>query len=150
MKIKYRKNLGKLNFIGRFFLNSNAIEKNGAGSLNLFGRTFKYQLGKAFYRTYKELFEKKIYDFDATSNSPLIIDCGANIGLSLLFFSKRYPTARIIAFEPDVTILPYLRANIASQLLDNVVLHEKAVWTEETTLEFFTDAGMGGRIGENI
>ncbi len=70
------------------------------------------------------------------------------MGLSLLFFSKRYTSARIIAFEPDASVLPCLRANIASQSMDNVELHEKAVWTEETTLDFFSDAGMGGRVGE--
>jgi FkbM family methyltransferase len=33
--------------------------------------------------------------------TPLIVDCGSNIGLSLLYFSLQYPHARIIGVEPD-------------------------------------------------
>ena len=84
----------------------NATSKHDSGFINLLGNRFEYHHGHSFCVTYKELFEKKIYKFVPTSDTPLIIDCGANMGLSLLFFSKRYPTARIIAFEPDETILP--------------------------------------------
>ncbi len=61
MKIKYINKLEKnklFKFIG-FFNNSNRIEKNGSGSINLFGKIFEYHLGIAFYRTYCEIFEKK-------------------------------------------------------------------------------------------
>jgi FkbM family methyltransferase len=33
--------------------------------------------------------------------TPLIVDCGSNVGFSLLYFSLRYPLARIIGIEPD-------------------------------------------------
>ena len=125
-----------------------ATRRRRSGSVKLFGKRFEYHYRYCFDLTYKELFNQNIYEFDADSDTPLILDCGANMGLSLLFFSKRYPKSRIIAFEPDETVLPCLRANITAQLMDNVELVEKAVWTEETSLNFFTDSGMGGRIGE--
>jgi FkbM family methyltransferase len=70
------------------------------------------------------------------------------MGLSILYFSKIYTNAEIIAFEPDEAVLPFLEKNIQSQKLMNVDLHKKAIWIEETELMFYTDNGLGGRIGK--
>jgi FkbM family methyltransferase len=118
------------------------------GEIILFGNKFYYHNGLAFYETYKEIFERNIYEFNSNSSNPIIIDCGANMGLSVLYFSKKYPNAEIIAFEPDESVLPFLEKNIYSQKIDNLKLYKKAVWTEETELKFYTDNGLGGRIGK--
>jgi FkbM family methyltransferase len=34
--------------------------------------------------------------------TPLIIDCGANIGLSAVYFALQFPAARIVAIEPHI------------------------------------------------
>jgi FkbM family methyltransferase len=117
------------------------------GSIKLFDKPFYYHFGLAFYDTYKEIFEKKIYEFKTADSSPIILDCGANMGVSALYFSKQFPNAKIIAFEPDESVLPFLEKNIQSQNLQNVELHKKGVWTEETELSFYTDNGLGGRTG---
>ena len=44
---------------------------------------------------------------------PLIIDCGANIGLSAIWFLSRYPKAEIVAVEPDDGNLAIMRRNLA-------------------------------------
>ncbi|PKH67671.1 FkbM family methyltransferase [Flavobacterium sp. ALD4] len=116
------------------------------GEIVLFENKFFYHHEMAFYNTYKEIFEKCIYNFKINNSSPIIIDCGANMGLSVLYFSKKYPNAEIIAFEPDESVLPFLEKNILSQDLKNVVLNKKAVWIEETELKFYTDNGLGGRV----
>lgn len=118
------------------------------GKIKLFKKEFNYHYGLAFYDTYNEIFGSKIYDFNTIAPQPVIIDCGANMGLSILFFSKRFPNAEIIAFEPDDAVLPFLEKNIYSQGIKNVELHKKAVWREETELTFYTDNGLGGRIGK--
>jgi FkbM family methyltransferase len=120
------------------------------GEINLFNKKFYYHYGLAFYDTYREIFEKNIYEFKTNSSKPIIIDCGANMGLSVLYFSKKYPNAEIIAFEPDETVLPYFEKNINTQNIKNVELYKKAVWTEETELKFYTDNGLGGRIGKEF
>lgn len=117
------------------------------GKIILFEKEFYYHWGGPFYDTYNEIFRDNIYEFNTTALKPIIIDCGANMGLSLLYFSRRFPNGKIIAFEPDETVLPFLEKNIKSQGLKNVELHKKAVWNEETEVSFYTDYGLGGRIG---
>jgi FkbM family methyltransferase len=47
-----------------------------------------------------EYLDKLYGDIVATGKRPLIVDCGANIGTSALWFSVRYPEAHIVAIEP--------------------------------------------------
>jgi hypothetical protein len=55
-----------------------------------------------------EIFVNAEYEFRADHDQPCIIDCGANIGLSVLFFKALYPHATVIAFEPDSASLAQL------------------------------------------
>jgi len=47
----------------------------------------------------------------ARGEKPLLIDCGANIGLSVLHFAHEFPEAQIIAIEPDDDNFKLLRKN---------------------------------------
>lgn len=38
-----------------------------------------------------------------TGETPVIVDAGANVGFSALWFAARFPQARIVAIEPDPT-----------------------------------------------
>ncbi len=40
-------------------------------------------------------------DVGALGGRPLVVDCGANIGVSSAYFAIRYPAARIVALEPE-------------------------------------------------
>lgn len=75
----------------------------------------------------KDVFEKRIYHFDSTADAPLVLDAGANIGMSTLYFKHVYPDARIIAFEPDPIVLPYLRRNVAGNGLADVCIVPSAL-----------------------
>jgi len=71
----------------------------------------------AEYRTFRSIFADEDYNlaligrwtdvkagYDriiADGRTPLIVDCGANIGLSAVYFALAYPDARIIAVEPQ-------------------------------------------------
>ncbi|MDB5121463.1 MAG: Methyltransferase, FkbM family [Sphingobacteriales bacterium] len=119
---------------------------NKVGFANIFDKPFKFHDGKSFVSTYKELFQCDIYKFNPSNTSSTILDCGANMGLSVLYFSKNYPNHTIVAFEPDENIFNILKENVESFNLKNVILHQKAVWTRSETLKFYSDGGMGGRI----
>lgn len=47
----------------------------------------------------------------ASGRKPLIIDCGANIGTSVLWFRARYPEAHIVALEPEPANFELMRLN---------------------------------------
>jgi FkbM family methyltransferase len=122
-------------------------EKYGvSGSITVEQKPFSFHDARCFYDTWQELIVNKMYEFETESAKPYIIDCGANLGLSVYYFSKLYPTAEIVAFEPEEAIFNVLDANIKTYQLKNVTAYKKAVWDSETTLEFFTDKGMGGSV----
>ena len=117
------------------------------GYAELFGRKFFFHDSESFLVSYTEIFENEIYRFHASQIKHTIIDCGANIGLSVLFFSHNYPDHKIIAFEPDEHVFPLLQQNVRNYGLHNVQLIQSAVWDTEEVQQFYTDHGMGGRIG---
>lgn len=101
----------------------------------------------AFYLCYKELFEQEIYKFYTSSQQPFIIDCGANLGMSIIYFKMLYPHAHIIGFEADPHIFGFLQKNIQSFQYENVEIYNKAVWNKnDETLSFLEEGGAGGRI----
>ncbi|MGH6977660.1 MAG: FkbM family methyltransferase [Stellaceae bacterium] len=62
----------------------------------------------------------------AEGETPLIVDCGANIGLASIWFAHVFPRARIYAIEPDAGNFAVLRANTADYA--NIVAVRAAVW----------------------
>lgn len=68
-----------------------------------------------------------------TYNDPqIIIDCGANIGLSTIFFKNSYPNAKIFSIEPDQENFSRLKDNIKKY--DNIIPINKAIWYKECLL----------------
>lgn len=55
------------------------------------------------------------YRAACAAGTPLIVDLGANIGLSSLYFSMIWPDAQIVAIEPDAGNYSALRRNIATR-----------------------------------
>jgi FkbM family methyltransferase len=96
--------------------------------------------------TYKELFEEEIYNFIAETSSPFIIDCGANIGLSVLYFKSLYPNATVLAFEPDADNFALLKKNVASNKLSGVECRKSAVWVHNEFISFSSDGTQGSSI----
>lgn len=50
----------------------------------------------------------------AAGKVPLLLDCGANIGLSALFFRDMFPEARIVAVEPDPDNFAVMKENVTA------------------------------------
>lgn len=102
----------------------------------------------SFIAQYNEFIIRNVYKFNTENKTPYIIDCGSNIGLSIISYKKMYPDAKIIGFEPDPNILSIANKNINNAKLTDVQIINKAVWTEETTLIFHQEGSAGGRLVE--
>jgi FkbM family methyltransferase len=77
---------------------------------------------ECFWVLFHEIFVPQVYFFESPRPDPLIFDCGANIGMSVLYFKSLYPEARIVAFEPDPVTFEMLRRNVAENNLKGVEL----------------------------
>ena len=75
----------------------------------------------------KEKFVEGQYYFDNEKQEPVVIDCGANIGISALYFKSLYPHAIVHCFEPYSKAVDYLKRNIAANNLENVFVYQEAV-----------------------
>jgi FkbM family methyltransferase len=87
-----------------------------------------------------EIFLEREYSFTPHSSLPAIIDCGSNIGISILFFKKLFPQARIIGFEPDLKTFELLSRNVTENGLSGVSLHNAAVSSKTGEVAFFSDS----------
>ena len=87
----------------------------------------------SFIWQYKEIFVDEIYKFKTDSNSPIIFDCGANIGVSCLYFKKFYPESRIKAFEAVPEIADVLSSNLNN--INGIEVINKAVWINNDGIE---------------
>ena len=118
-------------------------------------RTYNINNGKVYYsnpseflHTLREIFVHEIYKASYPAGS-YIIDCGANIGLSSIYFKQQCPDAEIIAFEPDSKNYELLTKNIASLNLANITPRKEAIWIEDTEIDFSDDGTMGSKIELN-
>lgn len=111
----------------------------------LFNNNLFFYSAPELLHGFKEIFIDKIYKQPLVEN-PYIIDCGANIGMSVIYMKQQFPQAEIIAFEPDETNFSLLNKNINSFGYSNVLLYKEAIWNENTTLQFSNESSMGSKI----
>jgi FkbM family methyltransferase len=91
-----------------------------------------------------EVFFDMSYMFSATTDSPRIVDCGSNIGLSVLFFKYLFPKAKITAFEPDPDTFGILSKNIEQNFLHEVTVHCCALTDYDGMIEFYKPSDRRG------
>lgn len=116
------------------------------GKVSFLGKHLKFIDNASFFFMKDEIFNKQIYRFKTDNETPTILDVGSNIGLSIIYFKKLYPTAKVIGFEPDKRVFHLLEGNIKNYQLSNVELHCKGAWKEDTMLRFYSEGADGGRI----
>lgn len=95
---------------------------------------------------WNDLFVRGAYGVRCTSDAPRILDLGANIGLASLYFKKRYPGARITAYEADPGICDVLRRNLRANGAGDVEVVNKAVWISDGDVSFDREGADSGSV----
>ncbi|MBV6640769.1 MAG: FkbM family methyltransferase [Cyclobacteriaceae bacterium] len=121
-------------------------ERYRPGTFKLHGRKFQYADNMSFLWQFHDIFVKEVYKFQTNNAQPLIIDCGSNIGLSVLYFKKQYPNSRVIAFEADPDIFDTQIKNLSH--LEGVESHNEAVWTDDIGIKLFRNKADGAYISD--
>jgi FkbM family methyltransferase len=100
----------------------------------------------SFIWQFKEIFVDEVYRFESESDKPIIYDCGANIGISMLYFKRIYPHSKIKAFEADPVISEILKTNLQKNKINDVEVINKAVWIDYNGVYFGVEGADGGSI----
>jgi len=104
-------------------------------------REIWYENSDEFYELKKEIFGENCYYLEPEMDNPRIIDAGAHIGLSTLYFKSIFPMASITAYEPIPSNYLILEKNIQENQLDGVELKNIAVAPKTGKLKLFEPSG---------
>jgi FkbM family methyltransferase len=87
--------------------------------------------GTADQDVYDQIFRAREYDIDL--GAPLfILDAGAHIGLSSVFFAGKYPQATVVAIEPEPSNFNLLLQN--AKRYPNIAPIRAGLWSRKTRL----------------
>ena len=98
-------------------------------------------------------YEEKLWDKAAVllNNNSTILDIGTNIGFFSLYFSKKFPFAKIHCFEPVPRSFEYLQKNLQLNNVSNVVLNNIGMSDRKQSMEmFFNPEGSGSSSLKNL
>lgn len=90
---------------------------------------------------FHQVFTFKEYGMDLGFVPKLIVDAGANIGLSAVFFSNKFPAATIIAVEPEESNFEMLLKNTKNYT--NIFCQKKALANQSNISFDVIDKGYG-------
>ncbi len=93
----------------------------------------------SFVWQFKEIFADENYKFVTDNSAPLIYDCGANIGMSCIYYKEIFPASVIKAFEADPKIAQILIGNLKQNSLSDIEIVSKAVWIHNNGINISSD-----------
>lgn len=82
--------------------------------------------------------------FTPQQERPWIIDCGANIGVSVLEWKFRWPQSEVLCFEPDPAMFQLLQLNLERNDVPHVDCVQAAVSDQAGTATLYGEMQPGG------
>lgn len=104
----------------------------------LFGKKIYFSDYQHLKSLFEEIFLEEQYYFKSSKKNPQIIDCGSNIGASILYFKLLYPEAKILAFEPDGDTFLLLQQFVKDNNLNDIQIVQKALSDKKGQVDLFT------------
>ena len=83
-------------------------------------------------QVFKQVFLEKEYKYKYDFPTNNIIDCGANVGYTTLFFANKFPKAKIIGIEPETSNLKMMEKNCKNY--KNITILKGGVWSKTSEL----------------
>jgi FkbM family methyltransferase len=129
--IKYIRAFGFLLGMGNFLQTHLA---RGEASIRLPGlkQTIYLRRGTSDIAVFNQVFLVEEYKVSLKESPRFIVDCGANVGLTTVFFRLMYPEAFIVAVEPEASNFAMLERNTSK--LDSIHCLRAGIWNRDTFL----------------
>lgn len=125
----------------------NSIPPETESSVAISGLQIHFSDASALLNMYDNIFLKECYRFKPSNPNPVIIDCGANIGISVIWFAKNYSGSSIMAFEPDPLLFGLLQQNVKANNID-ADLRNEAVWNSTAQLKFSSSKKQNAQVSD--
>jgi len=130
----YRKRFGQLSgsFIYQKIKLHNQLTKHTNYSLKIPGLKYAFTMRaqSSDLATFDQVFTNRESEIPVEGNPKLIVDAGANIGLTSIAYANRFPDAEIIAIEMEPKNFETLKINTSRY--KNIRCLNKALWHEQT------------------
>ena len=137
-------------YINKFGLNKGIkiyykfkTRKSGKISISLNNITYPFNIRSrtSDIPIFHQIFFAREYDIHLDFDPEIIIDAGANIGLAAIFFTNKYPKAKIISIEPEISNFLLLEEN--TQHYENIISLNKAISNISNQELYVVDKGYG-------
>jgi FkbM family methyltransferase len=102
--------------------------------------SFSFRNNPFDFATFEEVILKEDYNLTINFNPSTIIDGGANIGLTSVFFANKYPNADIVSVEPEEGNFEMLKKNTKNY--GRISLIRSGIWNHSAILSVI-DEGKG-------
>jgi len=130
------------------------VRKPGQGAIGVFGRPYRYRYGtsdafvlyECVLRGRKAAYSSK--NLPAQEEVRTIVDVGANVGASALFWKARYPAARLLCFEPVAENFALLSQNLNGYRLTEC--YHEGLGSTDAQLELIASPGAGNEGGWSL
>jgi FkbM family methyltransferase len=82
---------------------------------------------------FEQFFVNRVFEFPLPASARFILDCGANVGYSAIHFAHRYPEAKIISVEPEISNFEILKRNVDAY--PNITAIQAGIWNKPGRLK---------------
>ncbi|MBW4620828.1 MAG: FkbM family methyltransferase [Cyanosarcina radialis HA8281-LM2] len=99
------------------------------------GITLTYRLNRGDLQSIREVFLQESYRLPFSFQPRSLVDLGANIGITSVWFSRHYPIQKLIAIEPNPANAEILRRNLLNNKINASVI-EAAIGSTDRSIIF--------------